>query len=226
MRQVLDGRPAATLGTVPVYGVKGLGTVPGLDFERPNPVLLAERPVPGQVALGHSCLPGRIAVKRHRIPVVEKTQAIVGGQAGRFGFGPNDDACAGAAILAEVGLQQFGKLSGEPMNERVLVGEEGLGESVATRLLDEIIEAVSPRVAVSRGDRIAQHLSNPGALHECQRHRVLAVDVAHRVSVQLRASAVRTATRHPAQQSRWANPRVLQLGCARKTVSFGDWPWL
>src|SRR5208282_3391766 len=91
MRQVFDNGPATALGAVPVYGVKRLGTVSRLDFERPDSVFLAERLVPGEVVLGHFGHPSRVAVKRQRIPVVKEALAILGGQAGRFGCGANDD---------------------------------------------------------------------------------------------------------------------------------------
>ena len=60
-----------------------------------------------------------------------------------------------------------------------MVGEEGLGEGISSRLLDEIIQATPSHVTVPSNFDVAHHLVDSGALEKSGRHRVRAVQMTH-----------------------------------------------
>ena len=97
---------AAALRAVVVYGVEAFGAVVWFDFESEGVALAGEGLAVGELAGGELGRPLWVAIKRHHIAVEQQSLFVARG-------------CGGIA---------------EAMDERVVVGEERLGERVAAGL--------------------------------------------------------------------------------------------
>ena len=60
-----------------------------------------------------------------------------------------------------------------------MIGEEGFGEGIATRLFNEIVQATPSHVTVPSDFDVTHHLMDSGALEKGGRHRVRTIKVSH-----------------------------------------------
>ena len=149
--QELDNRPPATLRTVRVDRLERTRAAVGRNRQCVHAVPDLQRLIVVFRHFGHLCRPFRVAVEGDDISVELEPAQI----APRRGW-----------IM-------------QPVDQRVLVGEERLGQRVAAGLFDEVIEHAPAHVTEPGRLRIAEHLLHPHIVHPGQGYGVGSIDVAH-----------------------------------------------